>query len=83
MASMDTQSGMTESEFLARVRRALAAMGHGLATRGPIGCVQGIQVLSRPDGQRLLLGASDPRRNGAPVGLSGERLVSRVRLPIR
>ncbi len=60
----------------ADVTQALERMGHRLADGGYAGSVQGIQVVQVGD-RRLLLGASDPRRNGKPVGVSGARLVER------
>jgi gamma-glutamyltranspeptidase / glutathione hydrolase len=60
----------------ADVAQALERLGHHLADGGYAGSVQGIQVVQVGD-RRLLLGASDPRRNGKPVGVSGDRLVER------
>jgi len=58
------------------VAQALERLGHRLSEGGLAGSVQGIQVVQAGD-RRLLLGASDPRRNGKPVGVSGARLVER------
>jgi gamma-glutamyltranspeptidase/glutathione hydrolase len=60
----------------ADVAEALERMGHHLAGGGYAGSVQGIQVVQLGD-RHLLLGASDPRRNGKPVGVSGTRLIER------
>jgi gamma-glutamyltranspeptidase/glutathione hydrolase len=59
------------------VRVALEKKGHRLGVKSGMGSVQGIQILTVAGGQRILLGASDPRRNGCPVGLRGDRIVSR------
>jgi gamma-glutamyltranspeptidase/glutathione hydrolase len=61
----------------ADVTEALVRRGHRLASADAIGSVQAIQVVTRPGGARLLLGASDPRRNGCPVGVTGTRLAGR------
>ncbi len=60
----------------ADVTDVLEGMGHNLGGASFMGSVQGIQVVSAP-GRRLLLGASDPRRNGCPVGLSRGHVVLR------
>jgi gamma-glutamyltranspeptidase/glutathione hydrolase len=56
--------------------QALEALGHHLAGGGYAGSVQGIQVVYQGE-RRLLLGASDPRRNGKPVGVSDSRLIEK------
>jgi gamma-glutamyltranspeptidase/glutathione hydrolase len=61
----------------ADVAEALTRRGHHLGTLDAIGSVQAIQVVPLPGAARLLLGASDPRRNGCPIGVSGGRLVGR------
>jgi len=63
------------------VARALEQLGHTLAPRGAIGSVQAVEVRRNQDGERLLLGGADPRRNGCAVGVSGERIVSRCACP--
>jgi len=62
--------------LVADVQANLTAMGHPLGEIPDVGSVQAIQAIGIPPGGRLLLGASDSRRNGCPVGLSGGRLVS-------
>jgi gamma-glutamyltranspeptidase/glutathione hydrolase len=59
------------------VAQALERRGHRLGTLDAIGSVQAIQVVTLPGGHRLLLGASDPRRNGCPIGVTSGRLVGR------
>lgn len=61
----------------ADVAEALARRGHGLGTLDAIGSVQAIRLVPLRGGALLLLGASDPRRNGCPIGVSGGRLVGR------
>ncbi len=63
--------GMTVDVYQALERR-----GHALGRSGAMGSVQGIQIVQTPKG-RMLLGASDPRRNGHPVGIVRGRLVTR------
>ncbi|MFH1143180.1 MAG: gamma-glutamyltransferase [Candidatus Eisenbacteria bacterium] len=58
------------------VAESLAGMGYGLGSLAEIGSVQAVQVARLPLGGRLLLGASDARRNGCAVGLTGRRLSS-------
>ncbi len=63
--------GMTVDVYQALERR-----GHALGRSSAMGSVQGIQIVQTPKG-RMLLGASDPRRNGHPVGIVRGRLVTR------
>ncbi len=66
-----------EPRGLARdVADILGTMGHHLGPMWYAGSVQGLHVLYRGE-RRYLLGASDPRRNGKPVGVDGGRLVER------
>ncbi len=62
------------------VREALSVMGHSLQTIRSVGSVQGVQVLRREE-ETILLGGSDPRRNGCPAGVTGARVVSRCAPP--
>jgi gamma-glutamyltranspeptidase / glutathione hydrolase len=61
----------------ADVADALRRRGHALGLLDAIGSVQAIGVVPVAGGPRLLLGASDARRNGCAVGVSGGRLVGR------
>jgi len=59
------------------IREALEHYGHHMSVVDAIGSVQAIQVVPQRGGPQLLLGASDPRRNGCAVGVSRGRLVGR------
>ncbi len=59
---------------------ALSTRGHAIGSISSVGNVQGIQMLHRGEGV-YMLGASDPRRNGCPVGVSRGRVVSRCAPP--
>ncbi|MCK4305230.1 MAG: gamma-glutamyltransferase [Candidatus Eisenbacteria sp.] len=62
--------------LVADVTESLEAKGHSMAGAWYWSSVQAIQVAGSGE-ERLLLGASDPRRNGCPAGLSAGQLVSR------
>jgi gamma-glutamyltranspeptidase/glutathione hydrolase len=62
--------------IVADVRAVLEGMGHQLVPYAEIGSVQGIEVRRAEGGGRLLMGGSDPRRNGCAAGVTQGRIVS-------